>query len=186
MTATWNKWNKYWKMWNYINMSANHVRLLQFSGWRHGLFGGNSDSLTAECVILWSSAGWRSVGFRGLFTGGRRHAVDLNGTEFKKQKKKSAILSAIHPHDSFFRFKRPSLLCFIIKCTSFPGCRSIQITLKGPGEGLHILYDRCQLSDILVFYKWAQCRTIASVCQCWHTFLATFNAMQNKQNKKQQ
>lgn len=100
--------------------------------------------LTAECVVLWSSAGWRSVGFQGLFTGSRRHAVDLNATEFKKQKK-NVIMLATHPHDSVFRFKWPFLLCSIIKCTSFSGCRSIQITLKGPGERLHILYKRRQL-----------------------------------------
>lgn len=186
MTMPWNKWNKYWKMCNYINMLANHVYLLQFSWWRHSLSGGNSDSLTAECVILWSSVGWRSAGFQGLFTGSHHHAVDLNGTEFKKQKKTWFCWK--HTHMTQFFDSTDHFSCVSsLNVPHFQVVVQYRLHEKDQGRGYTFFTTGVSLG-ILVFYKWAQCRTIASVCQCWgaHISAARFNAMQNKQNKKQQ
>lgn len=171
-------------MWNYINMSASRVRLLQPSWWRHRLSGGNSDSLTAECVHSLKLSRLAVGGVSGPF---RWKPPPCCGLEWHRvqEPKKNMILLATHPHDSVFRFKWPFLCCFIIKCAAFSGCRSIQITLKGPGERLHILYNRRQLT----YTSLLQVRLLPlSVSQCWcaHISAARFNAMQNKQTKEKQ
>lgn len=145
-------------MWNYINMLANHVRLLQSSCWRHSLAGGNSDSNCWVCLLSKAQQDGSRWGFRAFSL---EAAIMLwTWMALSSRTKKKKILLATHPDDSVFRFKWPFLCCFIIKCAAFSGCRSIQITLKGPGEGLHILYSRCHLR----YTSLLQVRTMQDSC----------------------